>query len=86
MKVHAGVDTGNGYIHTITGTAANVHDIDETANLLHEDDEVCYGDSGYSGAEKRPEIRNNEHFCDIEFRTNIKPSRLKISSSYRGFN
>ena len=86
MKVHAGVDTGNGYIHTITGTAANVHDIDETANLLHEDDEVCYGDSGYSGAEKRPEIRNNEHFCDIEFRTNIKPSRLKISSSYKGFN
>ena len=86
MKDHAGVDTGNGYIHTIPGTAANVHDIDETTNLLREGDEVCNGDSGYSGAEKRPEIRNNEHFCDIEFRTNIKPSRLKISSSYRGFN
>ena len=42
MKVHAGVDAGSGYVHTITGTAANVHDIDETANLLREDDEVCY--------------------------------------------
>ena len=86
MKVHAGVDAGSGYVHTITGTAANVHDIDETANLLREDDEVCYGDSGYSGAEKRPEIQNNEHFRDIEFRTNVRPSSLKISSSYTGFN
>ena len=86
MKVHAGVDAGSGYVHTITGTAANVHDIDETANLLRNDDEVCYGDSGYIGAEKRPEIRDNEHFCNIEFRTNVRPSSLKISSSYKGIN
>lgn len=26
MKVHAGVDAGTGYVHTITGTAANEHD------------------------------------------------------------
>jgi IS5 family transposase len=79
MKVHAGVDAGSGYVHTITGTAANVHDIDETANLLREDDKVCYGDSGYSGVEKRPEIKNNEHFCKIDFRTNVRPSSLKMS-------
>lgn len=54
MKVHAGVDAGSGYVHTISGTAANVHDIDEAIDLLREDDEVCYGDSGYSGLEKRP--------------------------------
>ena len=47
MKVHAGVDAGSGYVHMITGTAANVHDIEETVNLLREDDEVCYRDSGY---------------------------------------
>ena len=29
MKVHAGVDAGTGYIHTIEGTAANVHDSTE---------------------------------------------------------
>lgn len=86
MKVHAGVDAGSGYVHTITGTAANVHDIDETVNLLREDDEVCYGDSGYSGVEKRPEIQENEHFRNIEFRTNVRPSSLKITSSYTGFN
>lgn len=86
MKVHAGVDAGSGYVHTITGTAANVHDIAETANLLREDDEVCYGDSGYSGVGKRPEIQNNEHFKDIEFRTNVRPSSLKIPPNYKGIN
>ena len=84
MKVHAGVDAGSGYVHTITGTAANVHDIDETANLLREDDHVCYGDSGYTGVAKREEISGNEHFRDIEFRINLKPSRIKMPADYAG--
>ena len=29
MKVHSGVDAGSGYVHTITGTAASVHDVNE---------------------------------------------------------
>ena len=84
MKVHAGVDAGSGYVHSITGTAANVHDIDETANLLREDDTVCYGDSGYTGVAKREEIAGNEHFRDIEFRINLKPSRVKMPVGYAG--
>ena len=58
MKVHTGVDCGSGYVHTITGTSANVRGIAETSKLLREDDEVCCGDSGYLGVEKRPEIEN----------------------------
>ncbi len=50
MKVHSGVDAGSSYVHTIIGTAAKVHDIDETSKLIRRDDEVVYGDSGYSGA------------------------------------
>ena len=34
MKVHAGADAGSGYVHTITGTSANMHDVSETANLI----------------------------------------------------
>ena len=45
MKCHIGVDDGTGYVHTVTATSANVHDITETHNLLREDDEVVYGDS-----------------------------------------
>lgn len=86
MKVHAGVDAGSGYVHAITGTAANVHDIDETAKLIREDDDVVYGDSGYNGAEKREEILSDGHLSNVEFRTNRRPSSIKVPSSYKGIN
>ena len=76
MKCHIGVDAGSGLVHTMTVTAANEHDITETAKLLHEDDRVVYGDSGYLGVQKRPEITSNEHFSKIAFRINRRPSSL----------
>lgn len=84
MKVHAGVDCGTGYVHTITGTAANVADVAETSKLLREDDDVCYGDSGYLGAEKRPEIKDDEHLSKVKFRTCRRPSSLNVSKDYKG--
>ena len=86
MKVHVSADAGSGYVHAITGTVANIHDITETEKLLREDDIVCCGDSGYSGAEKRDEIRNSRHLSSIEFRRNVKFSQLRISDKYQGFN
>ena len=86
MKVHAGVDAGSGYIHTITGTSANRHDVTETSKLLREDDHVMYGDSGYLGASERPEIKENEVLSKIEFRINQRPSSLKIADNFKGFN
>lgn len=80
MKCHIGVDAGSGLVHTITVTAANEHDITQAANLLQEDDEVVYGDSGYLGVQKRPEIANNENFSKIDFRINRRPRSLpKVS-------
>ncbi|MBE6985759.1 MAG: transposase [Ruminococcaceae bacterium] len=63
-------------VHTITVTPANEHDITQTAKLLREDDEVVYGDSGYRGVQKRPEIKNDEHFSKIDFRINRRPKTL----------
>ena len=80
MKCHIGVDAGSGLVHTITVTAANAHDITEAANLIREDDEVVYGDSGYIGIEKRPEIKENEHLSNIDFHINRRPHSLpKVS-------
>ncbi len=79
MKVHAGVDAGTGYVHTITGTPANVNDIVESSNLIREDDEVVYGDSGYQGIQNRPEIKNDPNFKDIDYRINKRPSTLKAT-------
>ena len=86
MKVHAGVDAGTGYVHTITGTAANVHDSQETANLIREDDEVMYGDSGYLGVEKQEKVKEDEHLSKVEFRINNRPSSMKTSKEYKGIN
>ena len=82
MKCHIGVDAGSGLVHTITITVANEHDISQTAKLLREDDEVVYGDSGYLGVQNRPEIVNNEHFSQVDFRINRRPSSLpKVSDN-----
>ncbi|MCD8214482.1 MAG: IS5/IS1182 family transposase, partial [Clostridiales bacterium] len=61
-------------------------DVDETTKLIREDDEVVYGDSGYTGITKREEVCNNEHLSNMEFRINIRPSSLKTSKTYTGIN
>lgn len=83
MKVHTGVDAGTGYVHTVTATSANVHDVEETTNLVRKDDDVMYGDSGYLGAQKR--IDKDESLSDIECRINRRPSSIKMSASYLGY-
>jgi IS5 family transposase len=77
MKAHIGVDAGTGYVHSVTATAANVHDLDETVNLVRPDDEVVYTDAGYQGVEKRPEVAGDEHLSGVEFRVAARKGRLK---------
>jgi len=87
MKVHAGVDAGSGYVHTITGTSANIHDVSETSKLLREDAHVMYGgDSGYLGVPERPEIKEDEVLSKIEFRINKRPSSLRIVDGFKGIS
>jgi len=76
MKTHVGVDAGTGYIHSVTVTSANEHDITEAHNLIREDDEVVYGDSGYTGIEKREEIASDPQKSAIEYRINRRPSKI----------
>ena len=86
MKIHSGVDAGSGYIHIITSTCANVHDVNEAHKLIRKDDDVMYGDSGYSGMRKRKEVQKNPHLSKVEYRTNIRPSSLKTKDSYQGIS
>ena len=86
MKCHIGVDAGSGLVHTITVTAANEHDVTQAANLLREDDEVAYGDSGDLGIQKRPEASSDAHLSSIDYRVNRRPSSLpKVSDSAIGW-
>jgi len=70
MKCHIGVDAGSGYVHSLETTAANVHDITVASQLIREDDEVVYGDSGYLGIEKREEVKSSPHLSVKEYRIN----------------
>ena len=76
MKCHIVVDAHSGLVHTMAVTAANVHDITEAANLIREDDEVVYGDSGYLGIQKRPEVADDAHLSSIDYRINRRPGSL----------
>ncbi|CAH2905010.1 MAG: Mobile element protein, partial [uncultured Paraburkholderia sp.] len=53
MKAHVGVDAESGLVHTVIGTAANVHDINEAEALLHGQETDVYADAAYRGIEKR---------------------------------
>jgi IS5 family transposase len=53
MKAHVGVDAESGLVHTVIGTAANVHDINAAEALLHGQETDVYADAGYQGIEKR---------------------------------
>lgn len=57
LKAHIGVDAESGLVHSVIGTSANVHDVTQAAALLHGDEEVVFADSGYQGADKRPEAK-----------------------------
>ena len=76
MKCHIGVDAGSGLVHTMTVTAANTYDITQAAALIRGDDEVVYGDAGYLGIQKRPEIACDEHLSSIDYCMNRRPGKL----------
>ena len=57
MKVHIGVDSQSGLVHSASVTAANVHDSHEVANLLHGEETRFYGDSAYRGKDQRERLK-----------------------------
>jgi transposase, IS5 family len=76
MKAHVGVDVASGVVHTLTGTAANEADINQTAALLHGQEQAVFADAGYTGADKRPELAE----CDLSWNIAIKRGIIKALS------
>jgi len=74
MKIHIGVDESLGLIHSLATTAANVHDIVVTPQLLHGQERTIWGDSGYTGSEKRPEHASRR----AEWFIAARPGKRKI--------
>ena len=75
MKAHIGVDAKSGLVHRVSGTAANVADVAQSHELLHGQEKKGYGDAGYTGVEKRPEIVS-EH-AGVEWYVAAKHGKVK---------
>ena len=82
-KMHIGVDRDSGLVHHVKTTSANEHDVTATSELMHSEEETLHGDSGYIGADKRPEaIKKNKHGKKIKYIINRRPSSInKLSKS-----
>ena len=82
-KMHIGVDRDTGLVHHVKTTSANNHDVTATSELMHGEEETLHGDSGYIGANKRPEaIRKNKQGKKIKYIINRKKSSIsKLSKS-----
>ncbi len=83
LKCHVGVDAGSGYVHSIATTAANVSDITMAWQLIREDDEVVYGDSGYLGIEHREEVKSSPSLSTKAYRINRR--RQSVQRLPEGF-
>ena len=73
MKAQIGVDCEMGIVHSMTATAANVHDITEAHDLLHDGETVVWGDAGYQGVHKREENLG----LDVEWRGAMRPGKRR---------
>ena len=69
MKAHIGVDEFSGLVHHVHCTAANIADVTVMHTLLHGKEDSVFGDSGYTGADKRDELQA----CDAAFFIAARP-------------
>ncbi|MCT8362738.1 IS5 family transposase, partial [Xanthomonas citri pv. anacardii] len=79
MKAHIGVDEFSGLVHHVQCTAANVADVTVAHALLHGKEDSVFGDSGYTGADKRQELRD----CQAAFFIAARPSTIQGIGSKR---
>jgi hypothetical protein len=79
MKVHIGDDKDSGLVHSVDTTAANAHDLTPAAELLHGDEDFVYGDAGYQGIAKRPEIAGKTTEFRVAMRTGKRRGLLNIT-------
>jgi IS5 family transposase len=98
MKVHIGVDSRSGLIHSASVTAANVHDSQQLPNLLHGRETRLYGDSAYANQKEMlkkisPNAKDftnkrayrNRPLSEVDKQTNRRKSsvRAKVEHAFR---
>lgn len=78
MKAHIGADAESGLVHTVRGTAGNVHDVTEGNSLLHGQEQVAFGDAGYQGVDKRADANP-----DVKWHVAMRPGKRRALDKSR---
>jgi IS5 family transposase len=73
MKVHIGVDTDSGLVHTVRGTPANVADVSVLGELLHGGEESLHADSAYHSRQLKAQAEQS----GIAFNVNERGTRQR---------
>ena len=60
-------------MHTVIGTAANVHDVTQAAALLHGEEDTVFADAGYRGIDKREEAKD----LDVTWHVAMQPGKRR---------
>ena len=81
MKAHVGTDR-RGIVHSLTTTAANVHDSTQMAKLLHGREREVYGDQAYWNESHRKDAQK----MGIRYRINRRPNQAPLSQYQRRIN
>ena len=64
-------------MHSVTATAANVHDLDQVTHLVRPDDEVVYADASYQRSRETAGRRHERDLSGIEWRIAARKGALR---------
>jgi IS5 family transposase len=81
MKAHIGTDR-RGIVHSLSTTAANVHDSTQMSKLLHGHEREVFGDQAYWNEAHR----HSALAAGIRYRINRRPARRPLSDYHRYIN
>jgi len=81
MKAHVGTDK-RGIVHSLSTTAANVHDSTQMSKLLHGQEREVFGDQAYWNESHRQSARA----AGIRYRINRRPSSRPLTEQQRAIN
>jgi IS5 family transposase len=81
MKAHVGTDR-RGIVHSLSTTAANVHDSTQISQLLHGQEREVFGDQAYWNESHRQSARA----AGIRYRINRRATRIPLTEYQRRIN
>jgi IS5 family transposase len=81
MKAHVGTDR-RGIVHSLSTTAANVHDNTQMSKLLHGAEREVFGDQAYWSESHRQAVLTK----GIRYRINRRPNQAPLSKYQRWIN